>query len=256
LGSWKRQTDTGDLALMSATLYGIGIIGLVVLMVYIAYETDFAEDTTIRKEAEAFIFKYNDYGEQIEIFKDPTPPQSEDQYRYEEVAVIAVDEEGNTFKCDEDLKLKDCDGTKLIVGNLTKVSEIITEVQDRQTLKYKVCKLGHQCDIAGKITLINPITKAEIDPPYGFAYVIRCVESDAQNLKIGRRTCDDFEDRTETIISFPDASFLISFTTTGSNPPGIYEAIIKVNSHFTEITPDGREVQLERTAIQEILIVE
>lgn len=227
-----------------AAMIVIGSIG------YLAYESESNIDQSIRRDAKSFIAKFNDYGEQIEIYADPQPPRTEIVYEEKIVEVPVTDENGTITHYENK--------TETVAVEKEITSDVSVQVQDRQTQKYKYCIRGHQCDITGKITLIDPITKNVIDPPYTFSYIVRCLSTNDPHIT----SCQAWEDRSDTIITFGDRTFAVSFTTDRDDPLGIYEAEISVTSKFTypvDTNNDGifdSEKPENRVVVKELKLIE
>lgn len=203
-----------------------------------SFEEKFQDDFT---EAKRLVNEFGNSGEKIVFYIDPQAPIAE--YTYVETEV-----ETEVFNYDTG-EIETVTTTEV---EKVKTSEISVNSYDRQTANTKVCKRGNQCDITGEITLIDPTTGLEIQPPYGLLMQIVCETSHDPILQ-----CSNFSARSQNILTFGDKSFLYTFTTNSNDPLGTYSALVSITSKFTITDPEtGNERPVTRDGVLKLEIVE
>lgn len=206
----------------------LGIFVIIGIFWFVAYDDSELDKTINRADSEAkkIIHEFGDTGEQIIFFGDPQAPLTEFIYVEKDV-------------------------TKQVYNNSTKQYENVTTTElekiptsevgitslDLQRGDTKVCKRGNQCKITGEITLIDPNTKLEIAPPYGFFLQVSCESSNDPVMN-----CNNFTPRIQNIITHADKSFDYTFTTDRNDPTGFYTVLVSVASKYKSLNP---ETQLE-----------
>jgi len=199
-------------------------------------DEDELKDIQENIEAEAMkkIQTFGDSGEYVEWDLLPLPPKQEYIWQQTEVQVE-----------------KEVDGKIILVNEtitekvLTAESEILMELKDRQSGDTRVCKRGHQCDVTGKIILIDPISGLQLKPIM-FHYQIICRTSQDPVL-----ICDNYTGLTDTILSYPDSTFKVSFTTNQNDPTGMYELFVRATSKYKDA--DDQPVQRESSLDIELI---
>ena len=219
---------------MSKWLLGIaGVIGLIALL---AFVTQGGEKTgeNVYSEARRLIHEFPT-GDQIIFEGNIQEPITEFIYQEKQVTTTTTLDNGTQIE-----------KTETVIEKVPS-SELQLSVQERQSGDYKVCRLGYQCDISGQITLIDPNTGKEIQPPYGFFLQIECINADHPVM-----TCNNFDiivvqERTQS-----DKSFKYTFTPSASkNPPGDYMATVVITSKFK----DARDQYIEFEGTQMIKMI-
>jgi len=231
----------------------LGIIGLVALFVYLlsgnfttsadlqqSIKSDFSEASS---QARRLVYEFGNAGEQIAFFQDPQAPVTEWTFVEQEVTKDIVN--------DITGEIETVTQTELVK---VKTSEVEIYSQDRQTGDRKVCKRGHQCDITGEITLIDPNTSLVIDPPYGFLMIVECETSNDEFI----HSCQPFNPRVVNQVTYGDRSFKYTFVTSKKDSPlGIYTATVQVTSKFMVTDPEtGLQKPVVNTGVLRVELVE
>lgn len=221
---------------MGKILPFFGIIGIVIIMYFVLSAGDGLEDQVRADytEAQELVKKFGNSGEEIVFYLDPQPPVTEYTYVEKIIEKEVIDNVTGEITIVEEKELEK-----------VPTSEVTVYSKDRQTGDIKVCKRGHQCDITGEITLIDPNTGLAIDPPYGFFLSVECDQPNDPLI----HSCQAFDTRTQNILTFGDRSFKYTFTTdTRDDPLGFYVASIAVTSKFKITDPT---TGLERPEVRE-----
>lgn len=206
----------------------IPILGIVAILATFYYfiSTDSNFEASVKQdytEARRLVNEFGNSGEEIVFYLDPKPPITEFTYVEKEVEKIVFN---NATGETETVTVKEIEKVP--------TSEVSVYSKDRQTGNLKVCKRGHQCDITGEITLIDPVTGLAIDPPYGFLMIIECETSHDPYIQ----SCQSFSPRVVNDLTFGDKSFKYTFTTDSRKDPlGFYTAQISVTSKFKFTDP-------------------
>lgn len=229
----------------------LGIIGLLALLVYLLSgnvgvglpQSIAIDQEKINSEARKLIYEFGNAGENINFYLDPPPPLTEFTTIEQEVTKDVLNEATGVIETITTTELVE-----------VPTSEIEVYSQDRQTGDRKVCKRGHQCDVTGEITLIDPNTLLPIDPPYGFLLVVECETSHDEFI----HSCQPFSPRVVNEVTYGDRSFLYTFTTSPKDSPlGIYTVTVQVTSKFMITDPQtGLQKPQVNTGVLRVELVE
>ena len=127
----------------------------------------------------------------------------------------------------------------------TPESQLILDLQDRQTGNTKLCKRGNICDVYGIIELYDPNTGLKLSPVV-LHYQFFCVESTDPRL-----LCDNYLGDSETVLTYSDSTFKVSLVTDSSDPTGFYELFVTVDSKFKQ--PNGQPYRHENVKQIEVV---
>src|SRR3990167_224549 len=200
------------------SLWLLGVAGIIVIIIVVTYASQpSAKDFDFQANVKAIIHSF-ETGDQIIFDGIIDSPVTEFIYVEKQVTETVTLENGTQIN-----------QTKTILEKVDTTKSLVTvSAQDRQTGDTLVCRLGHQCDVTGKITLIDPTTNKEIQPPYGFLINIKCINANHPVM-----TCNNFKEIVSTERTFPDSTFKYTFTTSQAiNPPGDYLATVVITSKF------------------------
>ena len=213
----------------------LGIVGILVAIILASIATQpSAKTTDFYKEAKTVIHNFAT-GDSIEFLGEIEAPVTEFIYQ-EKIITEQVTLENGT----------QVNQTTTVVEKVP-TSDLSLSVQERQSGDSLTCRLGYQCDIKGKITLINPNNGLEVDPPYGFLITIECITSN--NPDVG---CNNFDTIQKNWRTDADKSFIYTFTTSKQfHPPGEYMATVVISSLFKNSDGDI----IEETGTQKINVV-
>ena len=221
---------------MSLWLLGIPAIVIIIAVATVASQPQ-AKDIDFQAKTKELIHSFIDTGDQIIFEGVIESPVTEFIYVEKQVTETVTLDNGTQVN-----------QTRTVIERVdTSESIVSVSATDRQTGDALVCHLGHQCDVEGKIVLIDPLTNQQVQPPYGFLIQIECISTNHPVM-----TCNNFKTISSTERTFPDSTFKYTFTTSQTtNPPGKYIATVvitskyKVNNEF-----------IEETGTREILIAE
>src|SRR3990167_2741725 len=219
------------------SLWLLGVAGIIVIIIVVTYASQpSAKDFDFQANVKAIIHSF-DTGDLIIFDRIIESPVTEFIYVEKQVTETVTLENGTQIN-----------QTKTVLEKVDTTESLVTvSAQDRQTGDTLICRLGHQCDVTGKITLIDPTTNKEIQPPYGFFIQIECINADHQMMN-----CNNFNTISVSERTFPDSTFKYTFTTNSAkNPPGDYLATVVITSKFKV-----NNKFIEETGTREIKIVE
>mgnify|MGYP001576759002 CR=1 FL=1 len=201
------------------------LLGFVMLVVYLPEQ----QITPYDDEARRLITQFTESGEYIGFDIEPSPPVTKYVYDSNNVITGKVDGSGNIIPVTEE--------------EVKELSNVDLNVQDRILNESKICKMGYQCDITGKILLIDPSTGERIPPPYKYSLTIDCDYRDYCTLSPSVSI--------KPTLTFNDGTFKYPFVVTEKITVGEYRVTVFVTSYYTN--EDGEQERRMKTRMIEVV---
>lgn len=205
------------------------LVMVVVIFVFgmLVYEGETAEQATSIAliKANEIMRQYPD-GSVLGFTQEPQPPVNEFIYREVEISELVTDPSGTTTVVTTNqtlaVPIEDATPEELIS------SGYITQ-KDIQEGVIELCKLGHQCEIEGRMTLVD-IYGFPVDPPYIYSILISCSQ---------RLDCTGRQFSANGEFTDPNGGFRYRFTTAESlDTKGDYTAVLQTRSTYANQAGD------------------
>jgi hypothetical protein len=211
-------------------LWGVLLIVILVVFVFVISSLPGKPKVPYDDEARQLITQFTKSGEYIGFDVDPLPPVTKYVYDVNQQITGIVSANGTVTPVTEE--------------EAKELSLLTLDVQDRELSQSKICKKGYQCDITGKIVLVDPETGDKLPPPHKYSLTIDCDYRDFCALSPSLSI--------KPTLSFNDGTFKYTFVVTEKIPTGEYHVTVFVTSFYT--SNDGE--QERRMAVRTLEVVE